>query len=116
MKFKFEFIKILAPFQKRAGVWQKLKMKKLNDLLQCMLKWQNMVIIIGGLELKSCLTIKRLPTLVSRIDVHARLLILRKNSPLHGLILVCTFIVFEKKIPLHVYFPAFLLVFALHVY
>ena len=54
--------------------------------------------------------------LVCRIDVHAGLLILRKNSPLHGLILVCTFIVFEKKIPLHVYFPAFLLVFALHVY
>ena len=39
-----------------------------------------------------------LATLVCRIDVHARLLILRKNSPLHGLILVCTFIVFEKKI------------------
>ena len=39
----------------------------------------------------------------------ARLLILRKNSPLHGLILVCTFIDFEKKIPLHVYF-------VLHVY
>ena len=55
-------------------------------------------------------------TLVCRIDVHARLLILRKNSPLHGLILVCTFIVFEKKIPLHVYFSAFIRVFALHVY
>ena len=55
-------------------------------------------------------------TLVCRIDVHARLLILRKNSSLHGLILVCAFIVFEKKIPLHVYFPAFLLLFALHVY
>ena len=38
------------------------------------------------------------PTLVYRIDVHARLLILRKKSPLHGLILVCTFIDFEKKI------------------
>ena len=38
-------------------------------------------------------------TLVYRIDVHARLLILRKKSPLHGLILVCTFIVFEKKFP-----------------
>ena len=42
-------------------------------------------------------------TLVYRIDVHARLLILRKNFPLHGLILVCTFNDFEKKIPLHVY-------------
>ena len=42
-------------------------------------------------------------TLVYRIDVHARLLILRKNSPLHGLILFCTFIVYEKKFPLHVY-------------
>ena len=38
-------------------------------------------------------------TLVYRIDVHARLLILRKNSPLHGLILVCTFIDFEKIFP-----------------
>ena len=56
------------------------------------------------------------PTLVCRIDVHARLLILRKESPLHGLNLPCTFIVFEKKIPLHVYFPAFIMVFALHVY
>ena len=55
-------------------------------------------------------------TLVCLIDVHARLLILRKNFPLHGLILVCMFIVFEKKIPLQVYFPAFLLLFALHVY
>ena len=42
-------------------------------------------------------------TLVYRIDVHARLLILRKNFPLYGLILVCTFIVFEKKFPLHIY-------------
>ena len=55
-------------------------------------------------------------TLVYRIEVHARLLILRKKSPLHGPILVCTFIVFEKKIPLHVYFPAFVLAFALYVY
>ena len=30
-------------------------------------------------------------------------LVYRKNFPLHGLILVCTFIDFEKKIPLHVY-------------
>ena len=42
---------------------------------------------------------KWLSTLVCRIDVHARLLILRKKSTLHGLILVCTFNVFEKKIP-----------------
>ena len=73
-------------------------------------------------------------TLVCRIDVHAHLLILRKNFPLHGLIWVCmsivfekkfplhgliwpcTFIVFEKKIPLHVYFSALIRVFALHVY
>ena len=40
-----------------------------------------------------------MPTLVCRIDVHARLLILSKNSPLHGLILICTFIDFEKKNP-----------------
>ena len=39
------------------------------------------------------------PTLVYRIEVHARLLILRKNSPLHGLILVCTFIDFETIFP-----------------
>ena len=38
-------------------------------------------------------------TLVCRIDVHARLLILRKKFPLHGLIWPCTFIVFEKKNP-----------------
>ena len=37
-------------------------------------------------------------TLVFRIDVHARLLILRgKKSPLHGLILVYTFIDFVRK-------------------
>ena len=42
-------------------------------------------------------------TLVCRIDVHERLLILRKNSLLHVPILVGTFIVFKKKIPLHVY-------------
>ena len=43
--------------------------------------------------------IKDFGTLVYRIDVHARLLILREKSPLHGLILVCTFIDFEKKFP-----------------
>ena len=42
---------------------------------------------------------ERVITLVYRIDVHARLLILRKKSPLHGLIWVCTFIDFEKKFP-----------------
>jgi hypothetical protein len=43
--------------------------------------------------------------------VHARLLILRKKSPLHGLILVCTFIDFEKKIPpARLFHPARLLV------
>jgi hypothetical protein len=50
-------------------------------------------------------------TLVYRIDVHARLLILRKNYPLHGLILVCTFIDFEKKLPpARLFHPACLLV------
>ena len=39
------------------------------------------------------------------------LLILRKNSPLHGLILVCTFIDFEKKFPpARLFHPACLLV------
>ena len=37
--------------------------------------------------------------LVYRIDVHACLLILRKKSPLHGLIWVCTFIVFLRIFP-----------------
>ena len=50
-------------------------------------------------------------TLVCQIDVHARLLILRKKSPLHGLILVCTFIDFEKKFPpARLFHPARLLV------
>ena len=40
-------------------------------------------------------------TLVYRIDVHARLLILKINPPCTAL--VCMFIVFEKKFPLHVY-------------
>ena len=34
-----------------------------------------------------------------QIDVHARLLILRKNSPLHGPIFVFIFIAFEEKFP-----------------
>ena len=42
----------------------------------------------------------------------AHLLILRKNSPLHGLILVCTFINFEKKIlPARLFWPARLMFF-----
>ena len=50
-------------------------------------------------------------TLVYRIDVHARLLILRKKSPLYGLISVCTFIYFEKKLPpARLFHPACLLV------
>ena len=49
-------------------------------------------------------------TLVCRIDVHAYLLILRKKSSLHGLILVYTFINFEKKFPpAHLFHPARLL-------
>ena len=56
-------------------------------------------------------------TLVYRIDVHARLLILRKNSPLHGLILVCTFIDFEKIFPpARLFYPAQQSYFGLHVY
>ena len=56
-------------------------------------------------------------TLVYRIDVHARLLNLRKNFPLHGLILVCTFIDFEKRFPIACLFhPALLLVLVLHIY
>ena len=54
-------------------------------------------------------------TLVYRIDVHARLLILRKKSTLHGLIWVCTFIDFDKTFPparlLH---PARLLVYTIN--
>ena len=38
-------------------------------------------------------------TLVCQIDVHARLLILKKKSPLHGLIWVCTFNVFLGTFP-----------------
>ena len=42
-------------------------------------------------------------TLAYRIDVHAHLLFWKKKSSLHGLILVCMFIDFEKKFHLHVY-------------
>ena len=50
-------------------------------------------------------------TLVYRIVVHARLLILRKKSTLHGLIWVCTFIDFEKTFPpARLFHPARLLV------
>ena len=38
-------------------------------------------------------------TLAYRIEVQARLLILKENSQLHGLILVCTFINFEEISP-----------------
>ena len=73
--------------------------------------WLSLLVVL-------CISLEsnQLSTLVYRIDVHARLLILRKKFPLHGLIWPCTFIVFEKKIPLHVYFSAFIRVFALHVY
>ena len=43
------------------------------------------------------------PTPVYRIEVHARLLILKRNSHLHGLILVSTFIILRKFSPLHIY-------------
>ena len=53
-------------------------------------------------------------TLVYRIDVYARLLILRKKFPLYGLILVCTFIDFEEKFPpARLFHPAHLLVLVL---
>ena len=70
------------------------------------------------LNLENNFQTTHLGTLVCRIDVHARLLILSKNSPLHGLIQICMFIDFEKKkIPhsrlLH---TACVLVFVLHVY
>ena len=42
---------------------------------------------------------KKTFTLVYRIDVHARLLILRKKSLLYDLILVCTFINSEEQYP-----------------
>ena len=50
-------------------------------------------------------------SLVYRIEVHARLLILRKKSTLQSLILVCTFIDFEKTFPpARIFHPARLLV------
>ena len=46
-----------------------------------------------------------------QIELHARLLILKKKSPLHGLISVCTFIIFEKFYPpARIFHPARLLV------
>ena len=53
----------------------------------------SMCIFFGGFQLVDYIT------LVYRIEVHACLLILRKKSSIHGLILVCTFIDFRKKIP-----------------
>ena len=52
-----------------------------------------------GQNINSFVQIMNSTTLVYRIDLHARLLILRKKSPLHGLILVCTIIDFEEKFP-----------------
>ena len=68
--------------------------------------WLSLLVVL-------CISLEsnQLSTLVYRIDVHARLLILRKKSPLHGLILVCTFIDFEKKFPpARLFHPARLLV------
>ena len=45
-------------------------------------------------EPSKILNLKSSNTLVCRIDMQARLLIFRKNSPLHGLIWVCMLIVF----------------------
>ena len=42
-------------------------------------------------------------TLVYRIDVHARLLNLRKNSPCTALFWSARLLILRKKIPLHVY-------------
>ena len=50
-------------------------------------------------DLQCRLSLRKQSTLVYQIEVHARLLILRKKSPLHGLILACTFIDFKKKFP-----------------
>ena len=70
-----------------------------------------------GHSLKTILNSYTANTLVYRIDVHARLLILRKNSPLHSLILVCMFIDFEKIFPpARLFFPAQQSYFGLHVY
>ena len=53
-------------------------------------------------------------TLVYRIVVHARLLILRKKSTLHGLIWVCTFIYFKKNfLPARLFHPTRLLNFSI---
>ena len=41
--------------------------------------------------------------LVYQIEVHVRLLILKINSHLHSLILVCTYIIFEEITPLHIH-------------
>ena len=61
-----------------------------------------------GIGLNQC-------TLVYRIDVHARLLILRKKSTLYGLILDCTFIDFEEKFPpARLFHPARLLILVIH--
>ena len=38
-----------------------------------------------------------------RKEVQARLLILKLNSHLHSLILICTFINFKEIFPLHIY-------------
>ena len=42
-------------------------------------------------------------TLVYRIEVHARLSILRRNSPLHSLIWSARLLILRKNSPLHVY-------------
>ena len=58
-----------------------------------------------------------LNTLVYRIDMHARFINFERKFPLHGLILVCTFIDFEKIFPpARLFFPAQQSYFGLHVY
>ena len=47
--------------------------------------------------------IHTITTLVYQIEVQAGLLILKRNSNLHGLILVCMFINFGEISPLHIY-------------
>ena len=55
---------------------------------------------------------RSLCTLVCRIDVHLRLLILRKKFPLYGLIWVCMFIDFDKNFPpARLFWPARLMFF-----
>ena len=57
---------------------------------------------LGRIGLRITVQCNVMCTLVYQIEVHVHLLILRKNFPLHDLVLVCSLIDFEKKItPVH---------------